>query len=473
MAKVAGYLHRSTWTSAIASVPGNCWRPSNCRRWQTISTRAAAGIDEVTADVGRRAGEIDARAIRTMTSRTCRTRACSTCRSARRAWSRNRISTRRTRATWWRRPRWRAAMSKVAAGENHIRMAQAEEARFKTLEKYTRITAPFDGVVTKRYANVGSMIQAGTASQTQAMPIVRLSDNRMLRLIVPVPESSVGGIVRWAAGHGPRALAQADDRRPRRTFFRPAADVDANDGHGDRRGESRSDADAGNVRRGGSGVASPRRTRWWFPLDASTGRTATARAYLSRRQSHFVSSPIKTGLETATQVEVLGGLHEGDAVVVGRRSGLTDGEQVRARPVTRDANHAATKATDRVTLRHQNAVSRRCRLPDRRTPRRGQRRPAAGGHVPVDEHSGRRRRDVLRGNATRADRRRHHVSPGTVLHAGQRHRPYRVAIAERRQHDQGLLSIRHRSGHRRRDHLDSGDFGHERSAARHVCRRSC
>ena len=87
-----------------------------------------------------------------------------------------------------------AAASKVAAGENHIRMAQAEESRFKTLEKYTRITAPFDGVVTKRFANVGSMIQAGTASQTQAMPIVRLSENRVLRLTVPVPESSVGGI---------------------------------------------------------------------------------------------------------------------------------------------------------------------------------------------------------------------------------------------------------------------------------------
>ena len=56
---------------------------------------------------------------------------------------------------------------------------------------YARVIAPFDGVVTKRYADTGSMIQAGTASQTQTMPLVRLSENSVLRLIVPVPESAV------------------------------------------------------------------------------------------------------------------------------------------------------------------------------------------------------------------------------------------------------------------------------------------
>jgi len=56
---------------------------------------------------------------------------------------------------------------------------------------YERVTAPFTGVVTKRYADKGSMIQAGTASQTQAMPVVRLSENGLLRLILPVPESAV------------------------------------------------------------------------------------------------------------------------------------------------------------------------------------------------------------------------------------------------------------------------------------------
>ena len=70
-------------------------------------------------------------------------------------------------------------------------VSKAELAKVQTMFEYTRVTAPFAGVITKRYADTGSMIQAGTASQTQAMPLVRLSENTLLRLILPVPESAV------------------------------------------------------------------------------------------------------------------------------------------------------------------------------------------------------------------------------------------------------------------------------------------
>ncbi len=73
-------------------------------------------------------------------------------------------------------------------------MAKAGQARWATLKKYTIISAPFDGVVTKRYANTGAMIQQGTASSSQAMPVIRLSQNNPLRLLLPVPESAVPSI---------------------------------------------------------------------------------------------------------------------------------------------------------------------------------------------------------------------------------------------------------------------------------------
>ena len=107
------------------------------------------------------------------------------------AWWRSRRSTTRRARTWWprrrsppRNPRWRRRRQQV-----HVNTADAQ--KVKTLMDYTRVTAPFDGVITKRYADTGSMIQAGTASQTQAMPVVRLSENSLLRLILPVPESAV------------------------------------------------------------------------------------------------------------------------------------------------------------------------------------------------------------------------------------------------------------------------------------------
>ncbi len=75
-----------------------------------------------------------------------------------------------------------SAKSRLRVEENKTRVAQAEEARLRTLRNYISIAAPFAGTVTKRYANAGSMIQAGTASQSQAMPLVRLSQVGTLRL---------------------------------------------------------------------------------------------------------------------------------------------------------------------------------------------------------------------------------------------------------------------------------------------------
>ena len=87
---------------------------------------------------------------------------------------------------------------------------------------------------------------------------------------------------------------------------------------------------------------------------------------------------------------------------------------------------------------------------------------------PADEHSGGRRGDVLCGHAAGANRRRHHLSPGAILHARQRHRSHRIAIAERRKHHSRLLSIQHQCRYRRGDHRQSGGLGHEGPAARHA-----
>jgi RND family efflux transporter MFP subunit len=84
-----------------------------------------------------------------------------------------------------------SAKSALAAAEQQVDVDQSAVQRVQTLIGYQRVVAPFAGVITKRFADKGSMIQAGTASQTQAMPVVRISENRKLRLILPVPESAV------------------------------------------------------------------------------------------------------------------------------------------------------------------------------------------------------------------------------------------------------------------------------------------
>jgi RND family efflux transporter MFP subunit len=91
------------------------------------------------------------------------------------------------------------ATAAVAAAREQLAVARASQNKTKTLFAYARITAPFAGVITHRYADTGAMIQAGTASQSQAMPLVRLSQNNLLRLTIQVPESAVSRIHLGAA----------------------------------------------------------------------------------------------------------------------------------------------------------------------------------------------------------------------------------------------------------------------------------
>jgi RND family efflux transporter MFP subunit len=224
-----------------------------------------------------------------------------------------------------------SANSHLDAARHKVSVTRAELAHVKTMLAYTEVTAPFAGVITKRYANTGSMIQAGTASQTQAMPLVRLSENSLLRLILPVPESVVS-LVRVGQGLTvrvptinrtfPGQVARFSDRVQLSTRTMDTEVDVPNPGFTLVPGmyaevtlttESRSHAltvpiTAVDV----SGAA------------ATTG-TVMAVAADGRLESHDVS----LGLQTADSFEVRSGIQEGDVVVVGNRASLRPGQRVR------------------------------------------------------------------------------------------------------------------------------------------------
>jgi RND family efflux transporter MFP subunit len=84
-----------------------------------------------------------------------------------------------------------SAKAAMAAAKQHMGAATADEQSVAALENYTNVTAPIAGVVIWRYADTGALIQGGTNSNDQALPIVRLSQSSLLRLRVPVPEDDV------------------------------------------------------------------------------------------------------------------------------------------------------------------------------------------------------------------------------------------------------------------------------------------
>jgi RND family efflux transporter MFP subunit len=84
-----------------------------------------------------------------------------------------------------------AAKAAMAVAKEHANGAQADNQRVQALHDYTSVTAPLEGVVIWRYADTGALIQGGTNSNSQALPIVRLSQSDLLRLRFPVPEDDV------------------------------------------------------------------------------------------------------------------------------------------------------------------------------------------------------------------------------------------------------------------------------------------
>jgi RND family efflux transporter MFP subunit len=84
----------------------------------------------------------------------------------------------------------------LGSSRQNVQVLQAELGRMQTMVDYATVTAPFSGIITKRFADTGALIQAGTASDTQAMPLVELAEDSLLRLDFPVPESVVPEIHR-------------------------------------------------------------------------------------------------------------------------------------------------------------------------------------------------------------------------------------------------------------------------------------
>lgn len=84
-----------------------------------------------------------------------------------------------------------AARDALAASQQEMLSAKAALEKDRAMYSYSRMTAPFDGVVTEIYAYTGALLPAGTTSNKGTLALCRLSQNNLLRLVIPVPERAV------------------------------------------------------------------------------------------------------------------------------------------------------------------------------------------------------------------------------------------------------------------------------------------
>ncbi|MBS1828934.1 MAG: efflux RND transporter periplasmic adaptor subunit [Acidobacteria bacterium] len=219
------------------------------------------------------------------------------------------------------------AKSTLAAVLKSVDVSEAEARKATTLQTYLQVTAPFAGVVTKRFIDNGAMIQAGTSSHTQALPVVRISDNRMLRLMLPVPESAVSQV---RLGASVKVRVPSIDREVNGRVARFSQRIVT----ATRTMETEVDVAnpqgvlvPGMFAEAAISLREPRQALS-VPVMA-VDRTGDSSSVLVVKSDGTVERRnVSLGLESADRLEIRSGLSTGELVVIGRRDTLKPGQQV-------------------------------------------------------------------------------------------------------------------------------------------------
>jgi len=225
-----------------------------------------------------------------------------------------------------------AAHTNVASAESQLAAAQAKREHDQVMFDYSKITAPFAGVITQRFANLGALVQAGTSSSTQAMPLVRLSEDDRFRLVIPVPETYVRFI---HIGDPVSVTIPSLNQKVPGTVARFSTDV---------REDTRTmhtEVDVMNPSRlllpglyAQATITLERKNNSIaLPLQAVTQQNGQATVYVVNSSNKVEIRPVVLGIQSETDAEVLSGLQEGEKVVVSDRSSLKAGQEVRPKTI--------------------------------------------------------------------------------------------------------------------------------------------
>ncbi len=229
-----------------------------------------------------------------------------------------------------------SAQAELSAAQQQLEIAEASQRQYTALSDYSRIVAPFAGVVTARYADTGALVAAGTSSSTQAMPVVRLAEISKLRLVLPIPESLAGQI---HLGDPVKAHVQALNQDIEGKVSRFADSLDAQT----RTMQTEIDFENRDGRLIAGMYAETRlsmrekKNALTVPLEAVTRNGDDATVLAVNPQNVLEERHVKLGLEDNARVEVLSGLSEQDRVLIGNRSEFHNGQKIQPKDVSSPA----------------------------------------------------------------------------------------------------------------------------------------
>ncbi len=230
-----------------------------------------------------------------------------------------------------------AARASILAVRDGVLVAHADVHRLEARQSFTRITAPFAGVITRRFSDVGDLVRGGLSPSAPAVPIVRLVAVDRLRLVFPVSASHVA---RVKPGTPITITVPHLSRKISASVSRITGEVDA---------ATRSMEAQADVPNPGRELIPGMYASVALVLDQREKVLALPQTALSRGNPRTVArvNPdgaveervVKLGLETAQLAEVLDGLLENDLVIIGSRSQLQPGQKVTTKLVPPTTPH--------------------------------------------------------------------------------------------------------------------------------------
>lgn len=194
---------------------------------------------------------------------------------------------------------------------------------------YTKVYAPFSGVITARFADPGALIQSATGSATQAAPLFTIMDLSKLRVYVSVPQETallakpgipavltareVPGrewkvsVTRTTESLDPatRTLLVEIDIQNEKHELQPGMFVTAKL----------------TLEQHPNSLALP-------PAAIVSGKTRDEKWVFVVEQGKAHRNPIRTGIDDGVSIEVVEGLTGEEQVVVVGKSGLSEGQAV-------------------------------------------------------------------------------------------------------------------------------------------------
>ena len=220
----------------------------------------------------------------------------------------------------------RAQEANLVAASEAISAQVAEVARIEQLTQFKRVTAPWDGIITQRSCEVGNLITP--AAIAAGRDLFRLSDISKLRVFVNVPQSNVGDIKM-----GQKATVRVPEIN--RTFIGTVARAaTALENQTRTMLTEVSVVNQGNALLPGMYVqvaleTSLARRMLLVPGDTVVTRSDGTFVAVVGKDSKVTFRKIDIGRDYGTELEAIGGVVEGDMVVVNPSDDVKNGVAVR------------------------------------------------------------------------------------------------------------------------------------------------